>query len=104
MLPIKVKETAKTCDNLVYVFENETYVLFEVQEEVGDREFRCIEINTERRIFSTTRSLDFGLVGVFKHRGLTTRSRRVREVDISGKVVQIENVLVTVPRNVLIER
>ena len=103
MKPVRVKETTKTCDNLVYVFD-EMYTLYEVLEDMEDGTFRCVELNIQDKVFQRTRSLNFGLVGIFQYHGYTTVEKILTEEELSGKVIRLEDLLVTVPRNVLVER
>ena len=104
MKPVKVKETAKTRDNLVYTFADGAYSVFEVTDEHDDGSFRCVELNVEEKTFATCRSLNFGHVGIFKNRGYTTITKQLRQNDFAGKVVKVEDLFVTVPLNVLVER
>lgn len=78
--------------------------MYEVQEKLEDDSFMCVELNIEAKIFQDSRTLNFGHVGIFKNHGYTVVQRILRVDEISGKVLKLDNLLITVPRNVLVER
>lgn len=103
MKPFRMKTTTQSRDDLLYLFNNGMYYLYQIVEELGDNEFTCVEMNTEEKTFSRVMTLNFGRVGVFKNHGHTTITKTVKGSEVAGKVIAIRGLLFTVPKNVLQE-
>ena len=101
MKPIRTGSTTKSRDDLVYVYKDENFTLYQVQEVLENDWFECVELNTEDKFFTRHGSLNFGRVGVFKDHGLTTIIKRIHISEIAGKVVSNMKLLFTVPMNIL---
>ena len=103
MKPISLANTTKKRDDLVYLFENGHYTLLQVKQIEGDS-LICDVINADPRVFQRHDDLDFGLVGVFKDFGNLSLQRTVHQREIAGKLLRVRGLILTAPRNVLIER
>lgn len=101
MKPIRPNSTSKARDDLVYIYKEKQYSMYQVLEILDDNYYDCVELNIEEKIFTRHASLNFGKVGVFKYHGLTTIKRNIHIEEINGKVVMNQNLLMTVPMNVL---
>ena len=76
--PVREQDTAKTRDDLIYIFEGGEYKLYKVKKVFGDR-YECLEFNIDEKHFARHTSLNFGLVGVFVNEGKKTVTRRLRK-------------------------
>ena len=107
MKPVRLETTPKTRDDLVYVYEDGKYLLYQVTE-IADGMLQCTELNTVAKAFSRHLTLDFGAVGVFENLGRKTTKRSLSVDNVSGKLFCYkpkggEGLLMTIPLNVLCE-
>ena len=103
MKPVKIGQTAKTRDDLIYTFKDRLYRLFKVVD-IEEESFTCQEFNTTPKFFRRHQNLDFGVTGVFNNKGYKTGVFNVERRDMAGKVVMVGNsLLMTVPINILTE-
>ena len=102
MKPIVLGATPKTRDDLVYTYVNSQYHLFKVTE-IDDECYICKEFNVTAKNFRRHPNLDFGKVGIFRNFGFKTTVHRLKWSEIRGKVICIGSLLMSVPKNVLVE-
>ena len=101
MKPIRPGSTKKSRDDLLYIFNGDMYTMYMVLDVLPNDNYECLELNTEEKFFTRHPSLNFGKVGIFKNHGLTTIKKIIHISEISGKVISNQNLLFTVPMNVL---
>ena len=103
MKPIKTGKRSKSRDDIVYIFNDGNYLLLKV-EDVNGNVLHCSEISATERIFKRHNDLNFGLVGVFKDFGKRNIYHNVRKSEIHGKLIRSRGLVLTAPKNVLIDR
>lgn len=101
----KEKTTKQTMENnySIYTFNNNKHELYVINEIVGD-EFICKRQG--KFIFSTPMlpNYDWQSVGVFRTGPIGTDIHRIKKDDVKGKYLNVLNMLVTAPNNVLNEK
>ena len=103
MKPVRIGQTAKTRDDLVYTLQDGVYRLFQVVD-MDEDSFTVHEFNITPKSFRRHQNLDFGVTGVFNNNGYKTGVFVVEKEEIGGKVVMVGNsLLMTVPINILTE-
>ena len=103
MKPIKVGQTAKTRDDLIYTYDDcIKYRLFKVVD-IEDEDYTVKEFNISPKVFRRHQTLNFSHTGVFEWHGCKPGLFIVNMSEVCGKVVMIQNLLMTVPMNVLTE-
>ena len=99
---IKLGRTSKSRDDLVYTYDSGEYLLLKVEEIDGQR-LHFSEINCTPKIFSRHEDIPFGLVGVFRDFGKRNVFHDINVNDIQGKLVRTRGLIMTIPKNVLIQ-
>ena len=100
---ISAKETPKEANNMVYCFERNEYVIYKVQSVEGNM-LICYEQEKLLCSFAETPNLPWNLIGVFKKGILRDTPIVINKNDVKGKVVVVNDYLLTCPRNVLNEK
>ena len=103
---ITTYDTALECNNLIYTFTNRQYNFYKVVDIQNDDEIlNCVKINTSEVFYEETPNLNWDLVGVFKQESIETEN--VINIDqkyVAGKLIKIDDLLITCPNNVLDEK
>ena len=111
------KETCLENDTILYVWENNTHVIYKIKV-VEEDHLICSKVKTNVCDFIDieTIRLDWSQVGVYEKRELTETEEeeqedqeeeetvRIEKKNVSGKVIQVKNLLITCPNNVLREK
>jgi len=104
MRDLKEKVTPKAADNLFYTFKDQKYNLYKVLTVMDRMEVYAQELNVIEKVFSRHPELPFGSVGVFKDLGCLTIKKVIKMEDVAGKLIKVDNLYMTAPRNVLTEK
>ena len=104
MRDLKEKVTAKSADNLIYTFKDQKYNLYKVLTVMDKTEVFAQELNVIEKVFPRQPELPFGSVGVFKDLGCLTIKKVIKMEDVAGKLIKVDNLYMTAPRNVLTEK
>ena len=105
MKKVSVGRTPKNRDDLVYTFDQrDGYKIYKVVDITEDGLLDCQEINKTPLVYERHRDLQFSRVGMFKYEGYRTDRKSLKVDDPAGKVVLVRDVLMTAPRNLLVER
>ena len=95
----------KENNSLVYTYnEDETLTIYKIAEEINPNSFNCIIQGKFPARFNLTPEYDWSHVGVFKVGPVSEESYVVNRNSISGKVLKVNDYLITCPTNVLIEQ
>ena len=100
---ISPKETSQQANNLIYCFVNRSYVLYKVISVDGDS-ITCLNMETLPCIFPETPNLSWNLIGVFKQGNICNEPITINRSTVKGKVIKINEFLITCPINVLNEK
>ena len=96
-------ETSRENNSLVYMYKHSTYHLYQIIQ-VEEKTLECKIIEKEDCVFKEMKDINWSSVGVFK-RGETSSSTVILDKKyVSGKLIAIQNLLITCPQNVLCEK
>ena len=99
----KLNDTSLECNNLIYTFRFGEYKMYKIVH-ISDTEFTCVRIKTANISFPGAATLPWKKVGVFKLDGFNDETVKIKPNAVAGKVVKVNNVLLTCPINVLDEK
>ena len=98
-------ETALENDTLIYVWENNDHKMYMINELVNDDKLLCHPIYKEKYEFEELNNLEWHKVGLYKKGEIDTEQNVViYKKNVTGKVVEVLNLLITCPNNVLREK
>ena len=104
-LPIYIseKDTSMECNSLIYCFENGQFVLYKV---VGkdDQNLLCRKIETMPSHFAETPHLNWSVIGVFNQGEISQAETIIHMSAVKGKLIAVNDLLITCPLNVLREK
>ena len=100
----KLNDTSLECNNLIYSFKLGQYHLYKINH-ISDSEFHCSKIITENVQFPGA-NLPWNKVGVFKLKDMNVyaESVKINPKNVDGKIVKVNDVLLTCPMNILDEK
>ena len=96
-------ETSLECNNLIYTYVNNMYHFYKITDIEGPNAI-CVKIETCEIHYPEVPNLNWDKIGHFNFISFTDEIVNIRLKSISGKVIKIENVLVTCPINLLHEK
>ena len=88
-------------NSIVYIYDT-CYKLYKTSE-VHDNLLICYKQGYFQTSFKETPELNWAHIGVFKEGGLSEEQEIIHKNKIDGKVIRVNNLLITVPINVLRE-
>ena len=97
------KETALESNSLIYVYENNTHLIYKIKSIENDI-LTCNQIGNHEITFPNTDMLNWSSVGVYRKGGMSSENVLVNRNDVAGKVLKVQNCLITCPNNVLREK
>ena len=104
--PGKKFNPGKENNSLIYTYNNEdqTYKMYIIDEIIDHSRFRCRIQGKFKMKIELTPQYDWSSVGVFKIGAISEEVVIVNRKSISGKVIQVNDFLITCPYNVLHEQ
>ena len=100
---ISVKNSPMECNNLVYTFKQNVYTMYLVKS-INDNQLTCQIQEKLPCTFPEIPSLNWGIIGVFQKGNLLPDEVVISRRDVKGKVVNVKNLLLTCPINILREK
>ena len=100
---LRVKSTPLECNSLIYVYENNTHVVYEIQSIENDI-LTCHQLGNLQIDLQCTNMLDWSTVGVYRKGGLSSVDVIVHRDQVAGKVLKVDNYLITCPNSILREK
>ena len=101
---LSAKDTPMECNSLFYTYQFHEYKLFKIVS-INDNEITCKKIKFHANaLFPETPNLQWGLVGVFQMEEITEEEQIVAKNQVKGKVILVDNFLITCPKNILQEK
>ena len=98
-------ETALECNNLVYTYRHNEYNFFKIVDVVNDdKTLKCLKFDIVPHFFPETPNLRWEKVGVFEQEGIGNDLVNVDVDLVQGKLIKIDNLLLTCPNNILEEK
>ena len=95
--------TEMECNNLIYSFQNRTHNMYQIVSKTKD-EIKCRKLGKYEYKSPHVSNLNWSKVGVYQRGALSSEIEVIREKDIHGKLIQVDNLLLTCPNNVLREK
>lgn len=98
-------ETALERNNLIYTYKHDQYIFYKIVK-VSDNQLHCVEIDKKKHKFKETPTLKWETVGVFKYdkQGEKKDIKLIDPTAVGGKLIQVKELLITCPINVLEEK
>ena len=100
---LRVKDTALECNSLIYVYESNVHIIYQIKDIEGDN-LICNQMGNHIAEFQNTNMLNWSSVGVYRKGGLSSINIIVPRINVAGKVLKVGNYLITCPNNVLREK
>ena len=95
-------DTPMECNSLIYCYKNDAYLIYKIKD-IEDNIVTCNKVGQYPVHFEETPHLTWSTVGVFKKGGVCSDNFHIETSEISGKVLNVGNYLITCPINVLQE-
>lgn len=100
---LREKDTAMESNSLIYVFEDNTHVIYKIKSIDNDM-LLCNQLGNHPIEFENTSMLNWASVGVYRKGGLSSEDVVVNKNRVAGKVMKVEKYLITCPNNILREK
>ena len=100
---ISVKETAMECNNMIYTYERRQFAFYKVIS-IDDDMLTCYSQEKLPCSFPETPNLPWHLNGVFKTGNLIEEPILVQRQRVKGKVLAVNDFLISCPKNILHEK
>lgn len=97
------KDTQLECNSLIYVYENDTHVIYQINS-IDDNDLICNQLGNHTIDLPHTNMLNWSTVGVYRKGGLSSTNVKISRDQVDGKVIRVENYLLTCPVNILREK
>ena len=100
---LKAKDSALESNSLIYVFQEKTHVIYKIKSIEGDI-LLCNQLGNHAVELQTSNVLNWSTVGVYRKGGLSSEDVHVDRQSVAGKVLKVEQYLITCPNNILREK
>ena len=90
-------------NSIIYTFQNNTYEFYVIQE-ITDNVFICKRQGKFEYHSTMLPALEWKKIGVFRQGAVGTQIYRIQKNEVKGKVINVLNMLITCPINVLNEK
>ena len=100
---LKEKDTALECNSLIYVYENNSHVIYKIKS-IDNETLTCNQLGNFEIELPCTPMLNWSTVGVYRKGGLSSVDVNITRDRVKGKVIKIDKYLVTCPLNILREK
>lgn len=97
------KESNLESNSLVYTFKENKYEFYKIQA-IENNVFQCFKVGKYVHTLPETPTLHWDQIGVFQAGGISDDIVHVRKHDIAGKVLAVNELFLTCPNNVLLEK
>ena len=97
------KDTVLECNSLIYVYENNRYNLYVIHDSTSDQ-VMCYRLGRYPVQFTNMDRLDWSSIGVFKKGGIIKNNVTINKSNISGKLLNVGEYIITCPTSVLREK
>ena len=95
--------TEQESNNMIYEFKDLSYHMYHVMSVNGD-DLLCRRVGKYPYTFEEVPSLNWSKVGVFQKGPLSSDTVVLKKSNVHGKVMQVDNLLLTCPANILREK
>ena len=99
------KDTERECNSLIYTYIHKVYKFYQIVDFNEDEKLlNCKEILKSEYFFEETPNLDWAKVGLFQEEELQDQIVKIEKIFVAGKLIRVNNLLITCPNNVLLEK
>lgn len=100
---LREKDTPLECNSLIYVYENSNHIVYKIKK-INNNQLICNQLGNHEITMPCTNMLNWSTVGVYRKGGLSSVDVIVNRKNVAGKVIIVENYLITCPENILREK
>lgn len=97
-------KTSLENNSYVYCWEQNVHNMYIIEDIIDDETFLCKKIGKYAHDFKETNKLNWSKVGVYKKGGIGPQNYIIKKKDIAGKVIEVQDFLITCPNNILREK
>ena len=97
------KDSPMECNSLIYTFVESEYNFYKIRSMENDI-FECSKVAKKQTSFPETPTLNWGSIGVFENGEIEEEVVHISRKSVAGKVLKVNNLLLTCPNNVLREK
>ena len=101
-LYLSVKDTPLECNSIIYTYKNNEHVVYKINA-IDNDILTCNQLGNHSTDLNTS-MLKWSSVGVFRKGGLSSVDVVINRKEVSGKVMKVDNYLITCPANILREK
>lgn len=103
---IQKKKKGLENNSMIYVFDQESnkHLFYNIIEKQSNNTFKCTEQGRFNYTCDYTPEINWPSVGVYKLGPSNLKEKIIREEEIGGKVIKVQNLLITCPKNVIYEQ
>lgn len=91
-------------NKMIYSWEFNKHNMYVIQEIIDEDNFLCFKMGKIETTFKETPTLNWKKVGVYKKGKIGTEHFIIERKKISGKVLEVQDYLITCPKNILREQ
>lgn len=96
--------TALENNTMIYCFEKKEHRFYIINEIIDDDHFLCKEIGKYPHVFPEVPHLNWSKVGVYEKGGIGPEQVIIEKKNVSGKLLEVQNLLITCPNLILREK
>ena len=97
------KDTALECNSLIYVYDNNTHLVYKIKS-IDNDNLICNQLGNLEIDSFCTNMLNWSSVGVYRKGGLSSIDVNVNRNRVAGKVLKVDKYLLTCPNSILREK
>ena len=97
------KDSNMESNSLVYTFVENQYQFYKIQSIQNDV-MECCKVGKYVHTFPETPTLNWEKIGVFQAGGISEEIVNIQKKNVAGKVMQVNDLLLTCPNNILREK
>ena len=90
-------------NSLIYTFFENEYQFHKIKS-IDDNVMECYKLGKYPTSFPETPTLNWGKIGVFQAGGISEETTLIMKENVAGKVLQVNDLFLTCPNNVLLEK
>lgn len=99
----KEKDTPSESNSLIYVYENNTHIIYKIKE-IDNDNLICNQMGNFEVQLQCTQMLNWSSVGVYRKGGVSSVDVTVNKNRVAGKVIKVDKYLITCPNSILREK
>ena len=97
------KQSGLESNNFVYTFVDKQYQFYKIKS-IANNIFECCKVGKYPTTFPEAPTLQWEKIGVFEAGGISEEVVNINKENIAGKIIKVNNLFITCPNNVLLEK